>query len=176
MADSVIWAIRRAEAEDADALPALENSAGTVFRDIPALAWLADGEDLPVERYREFIAGGASWVAVDMNDKPIAFLSGSIEGDALHIWELGVRRDLQRLGIGRALLHAAIREARCRDLVSVTLTTFREVPWNAPFYERLGFERLVGEAIGDRLKRVLRADAERGLPVDARCAMRLWLS
>lgn len=170
------WAIRRAEARDANAMPALENSAGTLFRELPALAWLADGEDLPVERYRELIASGASWVAVDTGDKPVAFLAGSIEADALHIWELGVRRDLQRLGIGRALLRAAIEEARARSLTGVTLATFREVAWNAPFYERLGFKTLAGDAIDARLQRVLKADAERGLPPGARCAMRFELS
>ncbi|HEY8125468.1 MAG TPA: GNAT family N-acetyltransferase [Methylocystis sp.] len=171
-----IWLIRVAEARDAEALPTLENSAGALFRSFPSLEWLADGEDLSVGRYRELIAAGASWVAIDPDDRPIAFLSGSIEENDLHIWELGVRRDLQRFGIGRNLLLAAIRDARCRRLAAVTLTTFRDVPWNAPFYARLGFESLAGEAIGDRLERILRADARRGLPMHARCAMRLRLS
>lgn len=171
----VIWSIRAAEARDAEALPTLENSAGTLFRSFPSLEWLADSEDLPVERYRELIAQGANWVAVDPDERPIAFLCGSVEEDELHIWELGVRRDLQRFGIGRSLLLAAIHEARWRSLAAVTLTTFRDVPWNAPFYARLGFEQLAGEAIGNRLERVLRADAERGLPIHDRCAMRLRL-
>jgi GNAT superfamily N-acetyltransferase len=168
--------IRAAEARDAEALPTLENSAGTLFRNFPSLEWLADGEDLSVDRYRELIAAGASWVVVDPDDQPIAFLSGTVEENDLHIWELGVRRDLQRFGIGRNLLLAAIRDARRHSLAAVTLTTFRDVPWNAPFYARLGFECLAGEAIGDRLERVLSADATRGLPMHARCAMRLRLS
>jgi GNAT superfamily N-acetyltransferase len=175
MAAHVMWAIRPAEIGDAEALPALENSAGTLFRDLPAWAWLADGEDLPAARYRELIAGGASWVAADKTNQPVAFLSASIEGDALHIWEFGVRRDHQRRGIGHALLDTAIRQARRRGLTAVTLTTFREIPWNAPFYERLGFEPLADAAIGARLAQIMQADAERGLPADARCAMRLRL-
>lgn len=169
------WAIRQAQAQDAEALPALENSAGTLFRDLPSWAWLTEGEDLPVERYHELIAGGASWVAVDAGKRAIGFLAASLEEDALHVWELGVHRDFQRRGIGRALLNVAIQEARARGLEGVTLTTFREIAWNAPFYERLGFERLTGEAIGARLERVLQAEAQRGLPPDARCAMRLVL-
>ena len=104
----VIWSIRAAEARDAEALPTLENSAGTLFRSFPSLEWLADSEDLPVERYRELIAQGANWVAVDPDERPIAFLCGSVEEDELHIWELGVRRDLQRFGIGRGS-HGALQ-------------------------------------------------------------------
>jgi GNAT superfamily N-acetyltransferase len=156
-------------------LPGLENSAGTLFETWPALAWLAGGADWPVARYRELVDQGASWVAVDGQDRPIAFLATSIEEDALHIVELGVRRDLQHRGIGRALLAEAIADARERGLAAVTLTTFRDVPWNAPFYARLGFEQLSGSSIGVRLEHVLREEAERGLPVETRCAMRLRL-
>ncbi len=58
---------------------------------------------------------------------------------------------------------------------ALTLTTFRDVPWNAPLYQRLGFELLTGPEIGERLARILVGEAERGLPGDRRCAMRLLL-
>ena len=32
--------------------------------------------------------------------------------------------------------------ARSHGYGAVTLTTYRDVPWNAPFYERLGFSVL----------------------------------
>ena len=164
-----------AENRDAEALPALENSAGTLFRDLPALAWLADEDDLTVQRYRELIARGATWVAVDAEDRPVAFLSASLEPDALHIWEVSVRRDLQRQGLGHALVATAAHAAQQRGVAAVTLTTFREVPWNAPFYSRLGFEIVPIDALGERLETVLRTEPERGLPLDKRCAMRLRL-
>jgi GNAT superfamily N-acetyltransferase len=171
------WAliVRPAEERDLDALQALENSAGMLFREIPTLAWLADGEDLPISRYRELLADGASWVAVDEGDRPIGFLCASIETDALHIWEVGVRRDWQRQGIGRSLIVRAIHAARRSDLPAVTLTTFRDVPWNAPFYANLGFETLAGTQVGNRLKALLSAEVDCGLPLESRCAMRLKL-
>jgi ribosomal protein S18 acetylase RimI-like enzyme len=61
-----------------------------------------------VERYRELIAQGTSWVAVDSHDQPIGFLSAEILTDELHIWELAVRLDQQRSGHGRALIARAI--------------------------------------------------------------------
>ncbi|MER2509034.1 MAG: GNAT family N-acetyltransferase [Amaricoccus sp.] len=166
--------IRRAVYADAPSLPAIENSAGTVFRELPDLAWLADGEDLPVSRYRELIAGGASWLA-ECERNPVGFLCASVEGDALHVWEFGVLRERQGQGIGGALLKAAIMAARHLRLAAVTLTTFRNVAWNAPFYARSGFRIVDGTAIDTRLAERLRQDAERGLPSEPRCAMCLAL-
>src|SRR4051794_22804470 len=87
--------IRLAEDKDAGTLPAVERSAGMLFRSVPDLAWIADGDDLPAERYRELIAKRASWVQVERDDYPIAFLSAEIEGAELHIWELAVSFDRQ---------------------------------------------------------------------------------
>lgn len=176
LATDIAFQIRLAEARDAEAMTSLENSAGALFREIPALAWLADGEDLPAERYRDLIAGGASWVIAGADDRPVAFLSASREADALHIWEIGVRRDLQRRGLGRRLCMHAIETARQWGFVAITLTTFRDVPWNAPFYTRLGFETLEGSAMDARLAALLETEAERGLSIHLRCAMRLGLS
>ena len=167
--------IRLARADDADALPVIEQSAGEAFRSIPELAWLADGDNVSVERHRALIAAGACWVAADEEDLPVGFLSAGIEGDALHVWELDVRLDRQGRGIGRALLQRAIVGARRRGLAAVTLTTFRAVAWNAPFYGKFGFRMLEDDEIDDRLASLLADEAGHGMPSDQRCAMRLDL-
>jgi len=61
-----------------------------------------------------------------------------VDGEA-HIDQLSVLPDHGGRGTGRALLEAAIAWARASGLSGVTLTTFRDVPWNAPFYRRVGF-------------------------------------
>ena len=167
--------IRIAEDMDAEALPDIERSAGQVFREIPELAWIADGEDLTVECHRELIAKGASWVAVDHEDRPFAFLSAEIQDGELHVWECSVRRDRQGLGIGRALLAKAIEDAKMRGLCALTLTTFRNVIWNELFYKKMGFQTVDDEETGERLRGLLRREVERGLPESQRCAMRLVL-
>lgn len=83
LATDKAFQIRLAEARDAEAMTSLENSAGALSREIPALAWLADGEDLAAERYRDLIAGGASWVIAGADDRPVAFLSASREANAI---------------------------------------------------------------------------------------------
>jgi GNAT superfamily N-acetyltransferase len=166
--------IRPARTEDAEALPQIEQSAGLAFRAIAELAWLADGDNVSVEQHRALIAAGACWIAGE-KDRPVGFLSAGIEGDTLHIWELDVSLDRQGQGIGRALLERAIADARRRGLAAVTLTTFRAVAWNAPFYRKFGFRVLEGAEIDERLASLLGDEAEHGMALDQRCAMRLDL-
>ncbi len=158
--------------EDAALLPAIERSAGERFRSIPALAWIADADDLPVARYRALIAAGASWVAMD--SAPVGFLCAEAVGGALHIWEMGVVLDRQRRGIGRALIDQAIAFARTEDLYTVTLTTFRAVPWNAPAYRTMGFVTVPDDRCDARLSALLNAESAAGLA--DRCAMQRVLS
>jgi GNAT superfamily N-acetyltransferase len=168
--------IRRSRVNDAEAFPGIEHSAGLAFRQIPALAWIADDDDLPSEFHRRLVIEGTSWTAVDGLDRPIGFLSAEIFSDNLHIWELSVRLDRQRMGVGRRLIAHAIEEAKARNLASITLTTFIEVPWNAPFYTRVGFAILDRQTLAPRLADLLRQETERGFAAQARCAMRLSLA
>ncbi|RWA82977.1 GNAT family N-acetyltransferase [Mesorhizobium sp.] len=168
--------IRPARSGDADALPDIEQSAGLAFRAIPDLAWLADGDNVSAERQRALIAEGACWVAADDQDRPVGFLSAGLEGFALHIWELDVRLDRQGSGIGSALLERAIKDARRRGLAAVTLTTFRDVAWNAPFYRKFGFHILEGAEIDEWLASLLSGEVEHGMPAARRCAMRFDLA
>nr|VUD35203.1 Histone acetyltransferase HPA2 [Raoultella sp. NCTC 9187] len=55
------------------------------------------------------------------------------------IVEIAVHQQWQGRGIGRMMLTRVADTARAMGYPALTLTTFREVPWNAPFYTRLGF-------------------------------------
>jgi ribosomal protein S18 acetylase RimI-like enzyme len=65
----------------------------------------------------------------------------NVDGHA-HIGQLSVVPEYGRLGLGRALVDAGCAWARERGDRIVTLTTFAGVPFNAPWYRRLGFEEL----------------------------------
>jgi ribosomal protein S18 acetylase RimI-like enzyme len=105
----------------------------------------------------------------------IGFATCQACADALHLWELAVHRDHQGRGAGRTLMAAIIALARERGLTAVTLTTFGDVPWNGPFYRRLGFRTLAAGELNERLRAVSAQEAALGLDVAARCAMRLVL-
>lgn len=161
-----------AHAADAPLLPAVERSAGEAFRAIEDLAWIADGDDLSVERYAALIGGGTSWVAADSNGAIVGFLCAERAEEELHIWELAVVQERQRAGIGRRLLDTALAWARSAGVGAVTLTTFRDVAWNEPFYHHHGFVTLDAAQAGPRLAGLLAEEEARGLPASLRCAMR----
>jgi predicted N-acetyltransferase YhbS len=88
---------------------------------------------------------------------------------------MSVAETFQGHGVGRALLKAVIEWATAHHLAALTLTTFRDVPWNAPFYNRLGFKVLSAPRLDTRLATLLRKEAEGGFAESTRCAMRLSL-
>jgi len=167
--------IRLARPSEANLLPAIERSAGQLFRTLPDLAWIADDRVAEPEDYAELIALGLVWVAVDDDDRPVGMVAAETEEASLHIHELDVGAPDQGRGLGRALLTVALEAARQRGLADLTLTTFRDVAWNAPFYERFGFRILEPHDTPPRLTGKLEAEIARGLPADRRCAMRLSL-
>lgn len=61
-----------------------------------------------------------------------------LEGHA-HLEQLSVLPAFGRRGIGRRLVDAALDEARRRGHTEITLRTYTDVPWNAPFYATCGF-------------------------------------
>ena len=157
---------------DVTALPAIERAAGERFRDYPELAWLAEGEVISAEQHLDYAERGLSWLA-QANDQPVGFILAETHVSSLFIVELSVHLDWQGKGIGRRLIACVADQARKRGLASLTLTTFRDVPWNAPFYARLGFEMIT--TLTPELREKREEETAHGLAYDARCAMRLPL-
>lgn len=164
--------LRKAAQADAVIFPELEQSAGLSFRADREISWLAYADNLPAERYRDIIAEGWSWIAEGERAQPLAFVAATLEGEELHLWEFNVHIEYQRRGIGRGLLQRLIAEAMGSRIPAMTLTTFRDVPWNAPFYRSMGFEPVAPEQLDSRLAGLLAEDARMGLPPARRCAMR----
>lgn len=166
------WIIRRATQEDAPFLPDIEISAGTAFRTQPGLEWVADDEVWSAEEHLDWMEKGVVWVAVGDTRRPAAFLISEQFGESLHIWEISVHHAEQGHGLGRQLMEAAEAHARNVGLQDLTLTTFRDVVFNEQFYHRLGYQTLHADELIPRLQEVLKREAEEGLPLERRCAMR----
>ncbi|GAA1964597.1 GNAT family N-acetyltransferase [Agromyces allii] len=56
-----------------------------------------------------------------------------------HLEQLSVAPSHARRGHGRRLVEAAIARARALGYDEITLRTYADVPWNAPFYRSCGF-------------------------------------
>lgn len=164
--------IRPTTCDDATALPAIERAAGQRFRDVPELAWLADGDLISVEDHLSYAARGLSWLAL-ADGCPVGFILAEAHPSSLFIVELSADLDWQGQGIGRRLINRVAERARAMGLASLTLTTFRDVPWNAPFYARLGFEMMT--TLTPELRQKREEEAAHGLAYGSRCAMRLPL-
>lgn len=164
--------IRPAVSEHAGLYPAIERSAGQAFLAIPDLAWIANHTITPAEDYDPLIAAGTVWEAVDGNGTPVGFLMAETFIDHLHILELSVAATHQKLGIGRRLMQAAADHARSAGLTALTLTTFRSVPWNGPFYASLGYQMLEAPLPRDLQAHI---DDENARGLTDRCAMQLAL-
>ena len=164
--------IRPANDRDVPLLPAIERSSGEIFRQLPGLEWIADDDVQSEQRHRALIADGVALVAERRGYGLAAFLNAEVTPDALHIWQMAVHRDQQGHAIGRKLIEAAQRFATGQGIKALTLTTFKDVPWNEPYYQRLGFITLKCAEIGPRLRVILDAEERAGLPATRRCAMR----
>ena len=98
-------------------------------------------------------------------------LCGEIDGQA-HLFEMDVLPEHGRCGIGSALLGAVCSEAVARGYPSMTLTTLRDVPWNAPFYAARGFSELAEAEWGQGLREIVAKERILGFPMRLRVVMR----
>lgn len=168
------WSLRLARPEDADALPDIEMAAGALFRTLPDLAEIAGNHAIPPERHRQYIRKGHCLVA-HLGERPIGFIATEPFRRELHVWEMSVHPDGQRKGIGAGLMRACMIDGRNAGFKAVTLTTFRDVAWNGPFYARLGFDEVTALDAHPRLAAELALEADNGMPADRRCAMIAFL-
>lgn len=157
--------------EDLDCLPGVETRASRLFAGHPATRDLA----LDAEAPRDFRTAHASrllWVARGDDATPAGFVMVEPMDGAWHLEEMDVDPAHGRQGIGSALVRAVLDAAVERGIACVTLCTFREVPWNAPFYARLGFARIEWGALSPGLRARMAEEEARGLPIALRVAMR----
>ncbi len=165
--------IRQTQIDDAIKLPAIEQSAGQLFSTLDDLSWISESGVQRVEKHLTFINQQGHWVAVSSDNEPVGFIMTTPLPESLFIHELSVSQDWQNRGIGKLLIQKVKDEAKADEFDSVTLTTFRHVPWNAPYYQRLGFSILPENKIPHSLQAILNDEVERGGFVkEMRCAMK----
>jgi GNAT superfamily N-acetyltransferase len=166
--------IRPARPNDLSKLGAVERSAASVFRGV-GLAWLADGDTMDPGVLASLCRDETLWVAVDGRDEPVGFLAGHELDGHFYIAEVSVAASHQRQGIGVRLVEAAVWHGRRLGLGAITLTTYRDLSWNGPFYARLGFVEISADEVGAGHREKLREEAEAGHDPTRRCIMALCL-
>ncbi|MCQ4121925.1 GNAT family N-acetyltransferase [Rhodococcus tibetensis] len=162
--------IRSAIVTDLPALQQIEVAAGAPFRDIGMDA-IAEDPPPPLDELREFLETGRIWVAADGNDEPVAYALVALVDGAAHIEQVSVHPRAARQGLGALLLDEISSWAAERGFAALTLTTFVDVPWNAPYYERLGFRPLDDCELTPGLSQIREDEARNGLAAWPRVTM-----
>lgn len=168
------WSLRLARVEDAAAMPAIERAAAELFTHGVGLEGFDPDDTWEVPDLQRLIRRGHSLVA-HVGETMAGFLVAQPFSRELHIWEMDVHPRFGRRGIGAGLVRAAQIDARNTGFKALTLTTFRDLPWNAPFYARLGFEEVTALDAHPRLAGELANEVDDGLPAERRCAMICFL-
>jgi len=108
-------------------------------------------------------------------DPPAGYIRVELVDGQPHIEGVSVRPSHMRRGIGGALVSAACRWATEQGHRQITLCTFGDVPWNGPFYARLGFTEI--PAPSPALRALRQREVRLGLDgMGRRCVMRRTLT
>ncbi|MFG2648503.1 GNAT family N-acetyltransferase [Streptomyces sp. NPDC048436] len=171
--------IRPATLAELPALQDIERAAGHPFRAL-GMAEIADDEPPTLDLLEGFRRTGRAWVAVEAgagqaaesDGAPVAYLISEPVDGAEHIEQVSVHPRAAHRRIGQALIEDLARRARAEGRIALTLTTFADVPWNAPYYARIGFRALGAAELGPGLRRIRAHEAAIGLDRWPRVAMR----
>ncbi len=115
-------------------MPAVERAAAARF----AAIGLGDVADAPLTCDEPRQRGDLTLVAA-LGGTIAGFLLARPQDGQVFVRELDVHPDHAGRRLGARLLDGAGKWAARRGATWLTLTTFATVPWNAPYYARLGF-------------------------------------
>ena len=163
--------VRPARREELAALVEIERAAGETFRAL-GMELVADDDPGSVEDLAPYADGGRALVAVGADDRPVGYLLIDVVDAAAHIEQVSVHPHQARRGIGSELIDEAASWARAQGLRALTLTTYTEVPWNGPYYERLGFRYLGADEETPGLYAIRDHERAAGLDAWPRACMR----
>ena len=163
------YVIVRARPEHLAPLQAIERAAAQLLRGHAPEFVLNETTDDPT--FADAARQGRLWVAL-AGEAPVGFaLVKMLAFDLPHLDEVDVEPSHGRRGLGSALVRTVCEWAATSGFSMVTLTTFRAVPWNLPFYARLGFVEIPRDMLRPELAAVVADEATRGLAPETRAVM-----
>ena len=164
------YTIRFARAEELTLLAQIERAAAILFIDTP-YAFLVNAEPLSLDFVRERFQAGQLWVAVDRDDVVVGFAITREVDRTIYLQEMDVDPKHGQRGIGTALIQTISDWAQFHRYDTISLSTFSDLPWNAPFYAKLGFRMLEESELTIGFQQIRRQEMEAGLPISERVIM-----
>ncbi len=172
MSTEDLYRIRPSRSDELALLLEIEKAAGVLFRGTSE-DWIVEDDGRGADSYETWMRTGQILVAVNAADVPVGFAAvGPLDGQG-YLHEIDVHPDHGQRGLGRRLVVAACDWAREHGFTRLQLSTFRHIPWNAPFYARLGFRELADSELGPDLLAERRHEADAGLNMAGRVFMSL---
>jgi len=164
------YSIANARKQDLTRLPGIELAAARLLAGHAPDSIL--NETTPLDVLQEAQRNGHLWVAL-ADDVAVGFAHVEIlNREVAHLDEIDVDPQHGRRGLGTCLMTRVCEWAADNGYAFVTLTTFRDVPWNMPFYARLGFEVLPDTQLAPALCAIVADETRRGLDPARRVVMR----
>lgn len=157
--------VRPARPDDFGRLQEIELLAGRLFADV-GMPEIAEHEP---PTFDELATAPAVLVAVDDEDRPVGYAMVVRVDGRPHLEQISVDPAAGRRGHGAALLDAVQAWAGGEP---VTLTTFTDVPWNRPYYERHGYVVVPPDEWTPALRDLVAHEATYGLDPATRVVMR----
>jgi GNAT superfamily N-acetyltransferase len=161
--------IRPAIEADLPRLVAVEVAAGQSFREIGMTVVASHVPD--VAGMRAALEEERLWVTV-VGSAVAGYVSAEVLDRNAHVAQVSVAPDFAGRRLGAAMVELVEEWGRNAGCRATTLTTFRDVAWNAPYYARLGYRVLADDEIGPELAQTMAHEASLpGLDAELRCAM-----
>lgn len=171
--DAPQYRIRPARGDEVGDLQKIDLASATLFMGSGLIDFGPSGaptEPIPEDRLRKGFGDGLIWVAVDDREELVGFALCSDRGDDLYLDQLSVLPTHGRRGLGSRLVRRCMQEAETRSHKRVSLSTFRKIAWNGPFYRKLGFREVPAWRLQDW--QVAIRDAQRTtMDIRLRCFM-----
>ncbi len=164
--------IRLATIDDLPFLEAIEKSAARKFQEYLNIE--DTGTTVPLQILYQAQNEKLLWVITHKTDK-IGFLCARLLDGQPHIEEFSIDFDYQGNGYGKIFLNFFRGWARKSEYKYISLTTDKIIPWNAPYYSRLGFQEIHPDEIMPELSLTLAKDIEKIPKPENRIAMVLRL-
>lgn len=164
------YKIRFARAEELPLLAQIERSAAVLFLNTP-YAFLANDEPLALNFIQQRFQANQVWVALDSQNGVVGFAITREVDDTIYLQEVDVDPKHGRRGLGSALVETVCDWAQLQGYGKISLSTFRNLPWNAPFYSKLGFLIFDESKLTIGLQQIRLQELEAGLPISARVIM-----
>lgn len=165
------YVISGAAADDIPALIAIDLAASQLFAGTGKLSDEQLEDHVPAEVFEAAIPLGHVFTARDSQGALAGFVLTSLRGDTLYLDQISVDPAHGRKGLGAGLIRRVFRDATQRKRRTVTLSTFRDLPWNAPFYRSLGFRELKRRQLAGWMLEIEARQAQ-VMDVTQRCFMR----